>query len=113
MKNLQIGFKFFIFQFPGKVDLNSPAAAAGLKAQDIIIEINGNNVTRENHKQIVDRIKSSGDSTTFLVVDEQCKVSLSYAMREMESISTLTLKSLMVQTQSSKRTNNLSCCLIL
>lgn len=57
----------------GKVDENSPAAAAGLKAQDIIIEINGINVTRENHKQIVERIKSSGDSTTFLVVDEGCK----------------------------------------
>jgi len=57
----------------GKVDENSPAAAAGLKAQDIIIEINGINVTRENHKQIVERIKSSGDSTRFLVVDEQCK----------------------------------------
>ena len=61
----------------GKVDENSPAAAAGLKAQDIIIEINGINVTRENHKQIVERIKSSGDSTTFLVVDEGCKVNLS------------------------------------
>ena len=31
-------------------------------------------MTRENHKQIVERIKSSGESTRFLVVDEQCKV---------------------------------------
>ena len=58
----------------GKVDEGSPAAAAGLRAHDIIVEINGTNVSRENHKQIVDRIKSSGDSVTLLVVDEQCKV---------------------------------------
>ena len=58
----------------GKVDEGSPAAAAGLRAHDIIVEINGTNVSRENHKQIVDRIKSSGDSVTILVVDEQCKV---------------------------------------
>ena len=68
---------FIVFLFKGKVDEKSPAAAAGLKAQDIIIEINGINVTRENHKQIVERIKSSGDSTTFLVVDEGCKVNVS------------------------------------
>ena len=68
---------FILFLFIGKVDEKSPAAAAGLKAQDIIIEINGINVTRENHKQIVERIKSSGDSTTFLVVDEGCKVNVS------------------------------------
>ena len=58
----------------GKVDEGSPAAAAGLRAHDIIVEINGTSVSRENHKQIVDRIKSSGDSVTLLVVDEQCKV---------------------------------------
>ena len=59
----------------GKVDPGSPAQAAGLKPRDIIIEINGTNVTRETHKQIVERIKSSGESTTFLVVDQECKVS--------------------------------------
>merc|ERR1712241_791312 len=57
----------------GKVDEGSPAAAAGLRAHDIIVEINGTNVSLENHKQIVDRIKSSGDSVTILVVDEQRK----------------------------------------
>jgi len=57
----------------GKVDPGSPAQAAGLKPRDIIIEINGTNVTRETHKQIVERIKSSGESTTFLVVDQECK----------------------------------------
>ena len=58
----------------GGVDEKSPAAAAGLKKGDIIIEINGANVTRENHSQIVARIKASGDSTLFLVADKECKV---------------------------------------
>merc|ERR1712038_1462457 len=57
----------------GAVDEKSPAAAAGLKKGDIIIEINGVNVTRENHGQIVSRIKASGDSTVFLVADKECR----------------------------------------
>merc|ERR1712066_209558 len=57
----------------GGVDEKSPAAAAGLKKGDIIIEINGVNITRENHAQIVARIKASGDCTLFLVADRECK----------------------------------------
>ena len=56
------------------MDEKSPAAAAGLKKGDIIIEINGVNVTRENHSQIVARIKASGDSTVLLVADRECRV---------------------------------------
>jgi len=56
------------------VEAGSPAEAAGLRPRDLIIEVNGINVTRENHKQVVERIRASGDSTTFLVADQQCKV---------------------------------------
>lgn len=56
------------------MEAGSPAEAAGLRPKDLIIEVNGINVTRENHKQVVERIKASGDSTTFLVADQQCKV---------------------------------------
>ena len=58
----------------GTVEAGSPAEAAGLRSNDLIIEVNGINVTRENHKQVVERIRASGDSTTFLVADQQCKV---------------------------------------
>ena len=56
------------------MDENSPAAAAGLMKGDIIIEINGVNVTRENHYQVMNRIKASGNSTVFLVRDKEGKV---------------------------------------
>ena len=59
---------------PGAVDEKSPAAAAGLKKGDIIIEINGVNVTRENHGQLVARIKNSGNMAVFLVADKECWV---------------------------------------
>ena len=67
---------FFTFQIflSGIVEVGSPAEAAGLRPKDLIFEVNGVNVVRENHKSIVERIKASGDSTTFLVADPQCKV---------------------------------------
>ena len=60
-------------ELEGAVEEKSPAGAAGLKKGDIIIEINGVNITRENHAQIVARIKASGDCTLFLVADQECK----------------------------------------
>ena len=59
----------------GTVDEKSPVAAAGLRKGDIIMEINGVNVTGENHYRIMGRIKASGNSTVFLVADKELKVS--------------------------------------
>lgn len=53
----------------GKVDEHSPAEAAGLKQGDRIIEVNGAEATAENHKEVVNRIKSIPDHTVLLVVD--------------------------------------------
>lgn len=39
-------------QYIGKVDDNSPAEAAGLREDDRIIEVNGANISNENHKQV-------------------------------------------------------------
>lgn len=56
-------------QYIGKVDAGSPADAAGLKEGDKIIEVNGVNISQENHKQVVQRIKANPDETRLLVVD--------------------------------------------
>ena len=57
-------------QFIGKVDENSPAEVAGLKEGDRIVEVNGVNISQENHKQVVQRIKAVPNETKLLVVDK-------------------------------------------
>jgi len=57
-------------QFIGKVDDESPAQTAGLRENDRIIEVNGVNIANENHRQVVERIKSVPNETKLLVVDE-------------------------------------------
>jgi Na(+)/H(+) exchange regulatory cofactor NHE-RF2 len=57
-------------QFIGKVDENSPAQDTGLKEGDRIIEVNGVNISQENHKQVVQRIKAVPNETKLLVVDK-------------------------------------------
>lgn len=60
-------------QIIGKIEQNSPASAGGLRACDKIIEIDGVNVTRENHTQVVERIRSGGGETRLLVADQECQ----------------------------------------
>ena len=59
----------------GDVIANSPAVAAGLRVQDIIIEINGTNVTGMSHHQVVQKLRAGGASTRLIVVDANNKVS--------------------------------------
>jgi membrane-associated protease RseP (regulator of RpoE activity) len=58
-------------QYIGKVDPDSPAELAGLKPNDRIIEVNGTNISNENHKQVVQRIKAIPNETKLLVLDEK------------------------------------------
>ena len=58
-------------QFIGKVEEGSPAQSAGLREGDRIIEVNGVNVTSESHQEVVARIRTQEEETTFLVVDEE------------------------------------------
>nr|ACO15399.1 Na+/H+ exchange regulatory cofactor NHE-RF2 [Caligus clemensi] len=58
-------------QYVGKVDDGSPAEAAGLREGDRIIEVNGFNISSENHKHVVSRIKSIPNETDLLVVDKE------------------------------------------
>jgi C-terminal processing protease CtpA/Prc len=59
-------------QFIGSIDQGSPAEAAGLKEGDKLVEVNGINVTEENHKQVVQRIREISTEVTILVVDNTC-----------------------------------------
>ena len=59
-------------QFVGLIDPGSPAEASGLREGDRIVEVNGVNVTHDNHKHVVVRIKSNPSSTTMLVCDKDC-----------------------------------------
>ena len=56
-------------QYVGKVDDGSPAEAAGLKDGDKIIEVNGKNVSSEDHRNVVGEIKSDPTQVKLLVVD--------------------------------------------
>ena len=77
-KNEYQGFKSFL---TGRVDKNSPAAAAGLKKGDIIVEINGVNVTEASFGQLQSMIKDR-ESTVFLVADRECWVRFSFPISE-------------------------------
>ncbi|KAK8767069.1 hypothetical protein V5799_006153 [Amblyomma americanum] len=57
-------------QYVGAVDPGSPAEAAGLRANDTIVEVNGVNVEGANHRDIVERIKAVPNETRLLVVDD-------------------------------------------
>lgn len=54
-----------------KVEVDSPADIANLKEGDKIIAVNGKNVEKEEHHEVVARIKERSGETTLLVVDEE------------------------------------------
>ncbi|XP_034394906.1 Na(+)/H(+) exchange regulatory cofactor NHE-RF2 [Cyclopterus lumpus] len=58
-------------QFIRKVESGSPAEAAGLRAGDRVVEVNGVNVEKETHHQVVQRIKAVDNKTRLLVVDQE------------------------------------------
>ncbi|KAL0993374.1 hypothetical protein UPYG_G00106930 [Umbra pygmaea] len=56
-------------QYIRKVEAGSSAEASGLRAGDRVIEVNGENVEKETHHQVVQRIKALESETRLLVVD--------------------------------------------
>ncbi|XP_075994869.1 Na(+)/H(+) exchange regulatory cofactor NHE-RF2 isoform X2 [Genypterus blacodes] len=58
-------------QYIRKVEQGSPAEAAGMRAGDRVVEVNGDNVEKETHHQVVQRIKAVDQETRLLVVDRE------------------------------------------
>ncbi|KAI5107035.1 Na(+)/H(+) exchange regulatory cofactor NHE-RF3 [Silurus meridionalis] len=72
------GFGFSIKSTKGEnemfmmdVIVGGVADKAGVKAGDRLVEINGENVETATHDQAVEKIKASGNSVMFLLVDEE------------------------------------------
>ncbi|XP_025840580.2 Na(+)/H(+) exchange regulatory cofactor NHE-RF2 isoform X3 [Vulpes vulpes] len=58
-------------QYIRSVDPGSPAAHSGLRAQDRLIEVNGQNVEGLRHSEVVASIKAQEDEARLLVVDPE------------------------------------------
>ncbi|NXN31661.1 NHRF3 protein, partial [Nycticryphes semicollaris] len=56
------------------VDCGSPAAMAGLKDNDILVAVNGEQVDGLDHESVVGKIKQSEAKTTLLVVDKETDI---------------------------------------
>ncbi|NWS73369.1 NHRF1 protein, partial [Crotophaga sulcirostris] len=56
-------------QFIRLVEAGSPAERSGLRAGDRLLEVDGENVERESHQQVVERIRAADGAVSLLVID--------------------------------------------
>lgn len=65
------GEKSKLGQYIRLVEPGSPAEKAGLLAGDRLVEVNGENVEKETHQQVVSRIRAALNAVRLLVVDSE------------------------------------------
>uniref|UniRef100_A0A8C9QB23 PDZ domain-containing protein n=1 Tax=Spermophilus dauricus TaxID=99837 RepID=A0A8C9QB23_SPEDA len=72
------GYGFYLKASPERkgqiikdIDSGSPAEAAGLKTNDLVVAVNGESVENLDHDSVVEMIKKGGDQTSLLVVDKE------------------------------------------
>lgn len=65
------GEKGKVGQFIRLVEPGSPAEKSGLLAGDRLVEVNGENVEKETHQQVVSRIRAALNAVRLLVVDPE------------------------------------------
>ncbi|GAB1287889.1 Na(+)/H(+) exchange regulatory cofactor NHE-RF3 [Apodemus speciosus] len=53
------------------IEPESPAEAAGLKNDDLVVAVNGESVEALDHDSVVEMIRKGGDQTTLLVLDKE------------------------------------------
>uniref|UniRef100_H2Z7B9 PDZ domain-containing protein n=1 Tax=Ciona savignyi TaxID=51511 RepID=H2Z7B9_CIOSA len=71
-----------------------PADVGGVKNGDRVIEVNGVNISKHNHNDVVKMIKDSGTEITFLVVDKEADEY--YSKKKMEITAKLLVASAVV-----------------
>lgn len=78
MKKGSNGYGFYLRAGPDQkgqiikdIDSGSPAEEAGLKANDLVIAVNGESVESLGHDSVVEMIRKGGDQTSLLVVDKE------------------------------------------
>lgn len=55
------------------IEPGSPAEAAGLKNNDLVVAVNGESVEALDHDGVVEMIRKGGDQTTLLVLDKEAE----------------------------------------
>lgn len=53
------------------IEPGSPAEAAGLKNNDLVVAVNGESVEALDHDSVVEMVRKGGDQTTLLVLDKE------------------------------------------
>lgn len=90
-------------QYIGKVDENSPAESSGLRQGDRILEVNGQSINSETHKQVVERIKVIPNQTKLLVIDPKADI---HNHQQMAIIEKIKKEAEMKATEADHQNNN-------